>query len=175
MLYKWFRLSNTNKLTSVPRANERTSVFSQKIWVSPTLGNWLIPAFYVNKSKNTQKQPFLPENSRTSSSLVFTQWVKEKTIGSANFHFLHACENWKNNNSEKGIICDQKNWFCSQESNPKCRHVSSTGSPVYSLSVLYDLTLEVILRKQASSTWGSLFFYLNILVILLVRELVCFL
>jgi len=51
----------------------------------------LIPVFYVNYSKNRQNTLFQPENIRVSSSLVFTHWVKEKTIGSANFHPLLAC------------------------------------------------------------------------------------
>jgi len=41
--------------------------------------------------KKHTKQPYQPENLRVSSSLVFTQWVKEKAIGSANFHSLLAC------------------------------------------------------------------------------------
>ena len=41
--------------------------------------------------KKHKKTTFSPENSRVSSSLVFTQWVKEKAIGSANFHSLIRC------------------------------------------------------------------------------------
>jgi hypothetical protein len=48
--------------------------------------NYIAPAFHVNYSINRQNTRFQPENIRVLEGLVFTHWVKENTVESANFH-----------------------------------------------------------------------------------------